>query len=144
MTDSDALSGGAPSNAHLAYFLFRITMGVNMFFHGFMRPFTGLSDWVQPMAATFADTYLPMPLVLLFLYCLPFYEMALGAVLIVGFQTRLASIGGAVMMLVLLYGNTARQDWGTAGNNMHYTLYFAGMLALVHYDCYGLDKRRSS
>jgi thiosulfate dehydrogenase [quinone] large subunit len=142
--DSNIAAGDSPSNAQIGFFLFRVTIGVNMFFHGFMRPFTGLSAWEQPLAATFADTYLPMPLVHLVLYSLPFYEMVLGAMLVLGLFTRVAAIGGAVMMLGLLYGNTAKQDWGTVGNNMHYTLYFAGMLALQRFDWLALDNRRTT
>lgn len=141
--DTTSGDGKSPSNLQIGYFLFRLTIGVNMFFHGFMRPLTGLSAWVESQAASFVDTYLPMPLVHAFLYALPFYEMALGTLLILGLFTRWATIGGAVMMLALLYGNTARQDWGTAGNNMHYTLYFTGMLALHRYNWFALDKRRS-
>ncbi len=141
--DATSCCGGSPSNYQIAYFLFRLTMGVNMFFHGFMRPFTGLSTWEGPLAAMFVDTYLPMPLVHAFLYALPFYEIALGTLLILGLYTRWSTIAGAVMMLALLYGNTARQDWATVGNNMHYVLYFTGMLALHRYDWLALDQRRS-
>ncbi|MFL2547337.1 MAG: DoxX family membrane protein [Candidatus Rariloculaceae bacterium] len=142
--DSNIASGDSPSNAQIGFFLFRVTIGVNMFFHGFMRPFTGLSAWEQPLAATFVDTYLPMPLVHTVLYSLPFYEMVLGVLLVLGLFTRAAAIGGAVMMLGLLYGNTAKQDWATVGNNMHYTLYFAGMLALQRFDWLALDNRRAA
>ena len=134
---------GSPSNIRIGYFLFRITIGVNIFFHGFMRPLTGLSAWEAPMAATFADTYLPLPLVHAFLYTLPFVEMVLGAMMILGLFTRWAMIGGSVMMLLLVYGNTARQEWGTAGNNMVYALYFWIMLALQDYDWLALDNRRA-
>lgn len=141
--DTTSNDGKAPNNVQIAYFLFRLTIGVNMFFHGLMRPLTGLSAWVESQAASFADTYLPMPLVHAFLSSLPFYEIALGTLLILGLFTRWATIGGAIMMLALLYGNTARQDWGTAGNNMHYTLYFTGMLALHRFDWLALDNRRA-
>ena len=141
--DSNASPDDAASNLQIAYFLFRLSIGVNMFFHGFMRPFTGLSAWVETIGATFVDTYLPMPLVHAFLNVLPFFEMVLGALLILGLFTRWATIAGTVMMLGLLYGNTARQDWGTAGNNMHYVLYFTGMLALHRFDWLALDNRRA-
>ena len=141
--DSNAGPANSPSNLQIGYFLFRLSIGVNMFFHGFMRPFTGLSAWEEPLAATFVDTYLPMPLVHAFLYVLPFFEMILGALLILGLFTRLATIAGTLMMLGLLYGNTARQDWATVGNNMHYVLYFTGMLAMHRFDWLALDNRRA-
>ncbi len=134
---------GSVNNFRLGYVLFRITIGVNIFFHGFMRLLTGLSAWEVPQAAVFADTYLPMPLVHAFLYTLPFIEVALGAMMILGLFTRWAMIGGAVMMLSLVFGNTARQEWGTVGNNMLYSLYFWIMLTLQRYDWFGLDSRRA-
>ena len=148
MTASDLLNpnsspDGARSNIRIGYFLFRITIGVNIFFHGFMRLLTGLSAWEAPTAAAFADTYLPLPLVHLFLYTLPFIEVFLGTMMTLGLFTRWAMIGGAVMMLLLVFGNTARQEWGTVGNNMLYALYFWIMLALQHYDWLALDNRRN-
>ena len=142
LLDPSANPDGPVSNMRIGYFLFRITIGVNIFFHGFMRLLAGLGAWATPVAETFADTYLPMSLVLAFLYTLPYVEVVLGVMMTLGLFTRWAMIGGSVMMLVLLYGNTARQDWGTVGNNMHYALYFWIMLALQHYDWLALDNRR--
>ncbi|MEE8092956.1 MAG: DoxX family protein [Gammaproteobacteria bacterium] len=143
LLDPSSNPDGTVSNIRIGYFLFRITIGVNIFFHGFMRLLTGLSVWEVPTAAAFTDTYLPMPLVHLFLYTLPFVEVVLGTLMTLGLFTRWAMIGGAVMMLLLVYGNTARQEWGTVGNNMLYALYFWIMLALQHYDWLALDNRRS-
>lgn len=142
LLDLSANPDGSVSNIRIGYFLFRITIGVNIFFHGFMRLLTGLSAWEGSTAAAFADTYLPMPLVHLFLYSLPYFEVVLGAAMTLGLFTRWAMIGGAVMMLALVYGNTARQEWGTVGNNMLYALYFWIMLALQPLDWLALDNRR--
>ena len=59
--------GGAPTNMQIGYFFMRIMLGMNLFFHGFMRIVTGVSAWEIPMAATFEDTFLPMTLVHTFL-----------------------------------------------------------------------------
>ena len=79
-----------------------------------------------------------------FLHVLPYYELVLGTMLTLGLFTWWSSIAGALMMLALLFGNTTRQDWGTAGSNMHYTLYFCILIAANAYDSFALDKRRSS
>ncbi len=144
LLDPSSNPDGFTNNIRIGYFLFRITIGVNIFFHGFMRLSTGLSAWEIATAAAFTDTYLPMPLVHLFLYTLPFIEVILGTLMTLGLCTRWAMIGGAVMMLLLVYGNTARQEWGTVGNNMLYALYFWIMLALHHYDWLALDNRRAT
>ena len=49
----------AESSYRIAYALFRITLGVNMFFHGFMRIISDTSAWVEGQAVTFSDSFLP-------------------------------------------------------------------------------------
>ena len=75
---------------------------------------------------------------------LPYYELVLGTLLTLGLFTWWSSIAGALMMLALLFGNTTRQDWGTAGNNMHYTLYFCILIAANAYDSFCVDNRRAA
>ena len=132
------------SSYKIAYALFRITLGVNMFFHGFMRIISDTGAWVEGQVVTFSDSFLPEMWVRIFLHMLPYYELVLGTLLTLGLFTWWSSVGGALMMLVLLFGNTTRQDWGTAGNNMHYTLYFCLLIAASAWDSYCLDNRRAA
>ena len=133
---------GGVSNLQLAYFLFRFTLGVNIFFHGFMRIATGLTAWVMLQGEPFAKSPLPMWSVHAFLYVLPFIEVILGTLTTLGLYTRWALLGGSVMMFILVFGNDMRQDWGTVGNNMHYVLYYVRMIAGLRFDCFALDTRR--
>lgn len=132
------------SDFQLAYAIFRITLGVNIFFHGAMRLITGLNDWVLLQSEAFVDTLLPMWAIRAFLTFLPFYEVVLGALTTAGLYTRWALLGGSAMMFVLVFGNLTRQDWGTVGNNMHYVLYYALMIAAFRYNCWALDTRKAS
>ncbi|MDE0005532.1 MAG: DoxX family membrane protein [Rhodospirillaceae bacterium] len=132
------------SSYRMAYALFRITLGVNMFFHGFMRIISDTGAWVEGLVLTFSDSFLPEMWVRIFLYVLPWYELVLGTLLTLGLFTWWTCVGGALMMLVLLFGNTTRQDWGTAGNNMHYTLYFCLLIAAHAWDSFCLDNRRAA
>ena len=136
-------AGKTVTNLQIGYFLFRLTLGVDIFFHGFMRLLTGLSAWEVGQAAAFVDTPLPMPLVHLFLYTLPFIEIALGACTILGLFTRWALIGGSVMMMILVFGNTQRQEWATVGNNMHYVLYYWLLIIRQCDNWLALDNRRA-
>ena len=43
------------SRFQMAYALLRITMGVNMFFHGFMRIISDTGAWVDGQVALFTD-----------------------------------------------------------------------------------------
>ena len=59
-TDTSAGRGrwgilGSVSDLELAYAAFRITLGVNIFFHGAMRLLTGLDPWVTMQAKVFVD-----------------------------------------------------------------------------------------
>ena len=134
----------AVDDIRLAYTAFRLTLGVNIFFHGAMRLITGLEAWVNMQAMAFEnDPLLPMWSVRAFLFVLPFIEVVLGALTALGLYTRWALIGGSAMMFVLVFGNLTRQDWGTVGNNMHYVLYYALMIAALRYNAFALDCRKS-
>jgi thiosulfate dehydrogenase [quinone] large subunit len=129
----------------LAYSAFRITLGMNIFFHGAMRLITSLDAWATMESALFTkQPILPMWSVSLFLHVLPFVEVVLGALTFLGLYTRWALIAGSVMMLLLVFGNDVRQDWNTVGNNMHYVLYYVGLIAALKYNAFALDKRRGS
>ena len=136
---------GAVSDLELAYAAFRITLGVNIFFHGAMRLITGLDAWVTMQAAVFNDNpLLPMWSVVAFLYVLPFVEVVLGALTTLGLFTRWALLAGSAMIFWLVFGNLTRQDWGTVGNNMHYVLYYSLMIAGLRFNCFALDTRRAA
>jgi thiosulfate dehydrogenase [quinone] large subunit len=135
---------GSANPFQVGYALFRITLGVNIFFHGFMRLITDLGAWEASQAALFTETFLPMPLVHAFLYALPFIEVFLGIFTVLGLLTHWALIGGSLMMLILLFGNTARQEWGTAGNNMHYVLYYYVLIVRLGDNWLALDNRRAN
>ena len=138
------ISLSAVDDLQLAYAIFRFTLGVNVFFHGAMRLITGLDAWVTLQGAAFADSpLLPMWAVTAFLTVLPFVEVVLGALLALGLYTRFALLAGSAMIFVLLFGNLTRQEWGTVGNNMHYVLYYALLIAAQRYNAFALDKRRA-
>lgn len=132
------------SSFQMAYALFRITLGVNMFFHGFMRIISDTGAWVDSQVALFPESFLPTLWVTAFLWVLPFFEVVFGTLLTLGLFTYWMSVTGALMMLVLIFGNTTRQAWGVVGNNMHYTVYFCVLVAAHAHNWLALDNRRSS
>ncbi len=132
------------SSFQMAYALFRITLGVNMFFHGFMRIISDTGAWVDSQVALFPESFLPTLWVTAFLWVLPFFEVVFGTLLTLGLFTYWMSVTGALMMLVLIFGNTTRQAWGVVGNNMHYTVYLCVLVAAHAHNWLALDNRRSS
>lgn len=129
----------------LGYSALRITLGMNIFFHGAMRLITGLDAWAVKEEALFTtQPLLPMWSVSAFLHVLPFVEVTLGVLTLIGLYTRWALIAGSIMILLLVFGNDVRQDWNTVGNNMHYVLYYALLIAGLRYNAFALDTRRGT
>jgi len=144
IVESDLTVGGSPTNLQIGYFFFRLMLGVNLFFHGFMRVLTGVSAWEIPMAATFEDTYLPMTLVHTFLYMIPYIEIVLGSLTLLGLYTRWALLMGVSFYLILMFGHTARQNWSGVHIVMHYGLYYWILLVLQGQNWLALDNLRKT
>ncbi len=127
----------------LGYLFLRIFLGMNLFNHGLMRFLTGLTAWEQPLAETFVNTYLPMPMVHFALYLIPFVEFIIGTFLLLGLLTQRALLGSLLLFTVLMYGHTVRQNWEGAHLMMHYGVYCWILLAFRRYNWLALDKRKT-
>ena len=88
----------------------------------------------------FQKTPLPGWSVYTFGYVLPIVETLVGASVLFGLQTRRALISGSVLMLVLTFGSTLRQDWPTVGIQLTYSLVYSFLLAGIRFDSYGIDQ----
>jgi thiosulfate dehydrogenase [quinone] large subunit len=87
----------------------------------------------------FQKTFLPAWLVYAFGLSLPWAEALLGLLVFIGLRTRAALIGGALLMLILTFGTTLRQDWQNAELQLIYAAVYAALLAGRHNDLYSLD-----
>ena len=103
-----------------AYLLLRLITGVNFFGHGFARIFTGshLSGFAQGMVKSMAAAPLPPSLTLATGYTVPCVELLIGTLLLLGLFTRAALTLALLLMLVLMFGVTLKQDWPTAGSQL--------------------------
>jgi thiosulfate dehydrogenase (quinone) large subunit len=117
---------------HHAYLLLRLLTGFDFFGHGFARIFTGthLSGFAQGMVKSMATSPLPPSLTLVSGYAIPVVELLIGVLLLLGFFTRAALTLAFLLMMVLMFGVTMKQDWTAAGQQMVYglilaTLFFA-------------------
>jgi thiosulfate dehydrogenase [quinone] large subunit len=122
---------------HQAYVLLRVLTGVDFFMHGFARIFTGthLSGFAQGMVKSMATTPLPPSLALASGYIIPCVELFIGMLLLSGLFTRAALMLGLLLMCVLMFGVTLKQDWPTAGSQLLYGIVLAALLfARQRYD----------
>lgn len=136
-------------NLGIAYLVLRGTLGLNIFTHGVSRILTGTRAFANSLLPLFEKTPLPAWSVHAFGQVLPWLEMGVGFLVLIGLRTRAALIGGSFLMFVLTFGTTLRQDWSTAGIQLLYTLVYVLLLSFVTFDWYSVDalvfsaKRRS-
>jgi thiosulfate dehydrogenase (quinone) large subunit len=114
----------------VAYVLLRVLVGMDFLGHGFARIFTGthLSGFAHGMAAGMATAPLPPSLVLLIGYVVPCVELVLGLLLLAGVATRLTLVTALLLMLLLMFGITMKQDWNAAAQQLLYGFVLAVLL----------------
>jgi thiosulfate dehydrogenase [quinone] large subunit len=127
-------------NKAIAYLLMRLALGVNIFGHGFFRFLSGLSAFAHGASIPIDKGPLPHSLSMAFLYAVPFVEVVVGLLLILGLFTRVALILGQLNMIALVVGITSVQNWVTATSQLEYSFVFFAMLWLVEADTISLDR----
>ena len=138
----DFLDNAVPErnrNIVVAYLLLRVTIGVNILIHGVSRLLTSPATFAHALVPMFQKTPLPVWSVYGFGLVLPWVEAVLGFAILIGFRTRIALIAGSLLILVLTFGSTLRQDWESAGLQLIYAGMYAALLAFQDRDVYSLD-----
>ncbi len=130
-------------NHQLAYFLLRLTLGLNFTMHAVSRFLSGLPKFVDGMVNGFENTILPAVLVRPFGYILTFNELTVGVLLLLGLFTRAAATAGALVMMALIFGSSLQQKWEAVSQQMIYAVFFFLVLHFLENNRYSLDARRS-
>ncbi|MDR3714110.1 MAG: DoxX family membrane protein [Puia sp.] len=126
------------TNTKGAFLLARLAIATSMFGHGLVRLFklNGFSAW---MVHNFQKSILPEALVIPFSYALPFAEFLTGLLLLIGLFTRTALIGGAIVMIILLFGTTMIENWEAIPTQLIHVTFFAGLLSQLQYNTFSMD-----
>lgn len=112
------------THKQLAQLIIRIGLGINMLMHGLVR-LPKLTTFVTKTEAGFATTILPTLLTRAFLYTLPFVELTVGIMILLGGQlTKWGYFAGGLVIGALLFGTTLKEDWAGAGTQMIYVIAF--------------------
>jgi thiosulfate dehydrogenase (quinone) large subunit len=135
VTNSDLWSDQA-----LAYTLLRLTLGVTIFVHGANRILHGVQNFAAGMDKDFAGTILPALMVHLFGLTLPFFEAVVGALLIIGLLTRAALLVGALLIAVLVFGTTLREQFMIVGIQLIYAAIYFVLISNLHHNSISLDR----
>lgn len=131
--------GSSMRYSGFAYLLLRLPLAMSMLGHGLAR-ISKLNDFSQGMAAQFEATWLPQALVQPFAYFLPYLELNLGILLLLGLFTRVASAVGVGLMVALIFGSCLLENWDAVMTQMFYGLYFSLLVAFAYeHNRYSLD-----
>ena len=131
----------------IAYLLFRVFVGVNIALHGISRLAAGAATFQGEVKKQFAHAPLPHAAVALFALVLPWAEALVGLLILAGLFTRIALIGGALLMIVLTFGTSLVQDWQIAGVQLIYAIAYLLLLCLLSHNRWSIDavlQRRGS
>jgi thiosulfate dehydrogenase (quinone) large subunit len=126
----------------LAYALLRVNLGINVAIHGVSRIWSGVGVFASTLANQFQSTPLPGTAVSAFAYALPWVEAIIGVLILFGLFTREALAAASVLMAILMFGATLRQDWNAAGFQVAYALAYFILLSLCRYNRFALDDLR--
>jgi len=104
--------------------LMRLSLGMLFFVAAlgkFLAP-DGIGGVAQKMTGSFANTWLPAILVAPYAHVLPFLEIAVGALLILGLCTRWVFFLTGLLLVSLAFGMLVLQQPAVVGTNLTYVL----------------------
>jgi len=116
-------------------------MGVNMFTHGVAR-LLDLEKFNMWMIGQFSDTILPEFLVSLSSYMIPFAELIIGVLLILGLFTSRALLLGALLITILVFGSGLQENWNVMSSQMIYAVFFFILSYMIELNKFSLDNLR--
>jgi thiosulfate dehydrogenase [quinone] large subunit len=114
-------------------------LGVVIFLHGVVRLAGHYQQFVGGTIQSFAKTPLSAGAVHFAALCIPSAEAVLGFFILTGLLTRLALIGGALLMIFLLFGKSMQQDWTTVAIQLVYAFLYFVLLAYRGWNRLALD-----
>jgi thiosulfate dehydrogenase [quinone] large subunit len=145
MTNSAITRGqgdvGWQSDAALAYAIFRLTFGVNIGFRGVVRiTVNGLDQFSAGLMKQFEPTWFPPFAISSFGHVIPWVEMTVGFLLILGLFTRPALVIGGLLMTSLTFGTMYLQNFDLAWLQLTYAIAFFLLLASRSWNVISLDR----
>src|ERR1039458_4909550 len=123
----------------IAYLLLRLTLGANIFLHGFSRLIGDHAAFAAYMDKQMHNAPLPGFLVHFVAVVLPWCEGTVGLLMILGLWTSVALIAGSLLMLTLQIGICLAQNWDVAGVQLIYVLLYFVLLTYCDRNPWSID-----
>ena len=135
-----ALPADWRSDTSLAYAIFRLMFGTNLMLRGVDRVFfLGLDNFGNGMVKQFEMTWIGAGMIQPFAHTLPWIEIVMGALVIVGLFTRPALVVGGLMMTALTFGTMFLRNFDLAWLQLTYAIAFFLLLATHSWNLISLD-----
>ena len=123
----------------LGYGLLRLTLGLNFLLHSYGR-WLDMGKFVGTVVNGFAHLPLPGWSVRAFATVIPFWEPAVGLLLVLGLWTRWALAAGALLIALLTLGTAMRGEYPVLSEQLVYALVFFVLLVFrARGDRFGVD-----
>ncbi len=129
-------------NPGRTYLMARLPIAVSMLGHGLDR-IPKIQVFRDHLVDQFSNSILPLKLVGPFGTALPFLELGIGILLLLGLFTRSACVIGAISMLALIFGSCLLEQWDNVLAQMLYSLYFVMLYYYAFYNRYSFDSLMS-
>ena len=129
-------------NPGRTYLMARLPIAVSALGHGLDR-IPKLQIFSDHLISQFSKSILPIKLIGPFSMLLPFIELGVGILLILGLFTRFACVVGLVTMLALILGSCLIEQWDNVLSQMLYSLYFVMLYYYSFYNRYSFDRLMS-
>jgi thiosulfate dehydrogenase [quinone] large subunit len=126
-----------------AYVMFRMALGFDMFMHGASRLISGWPSFVEGLVREFQATILPSWTVRAMATCIPFVEVAIGVLIVVGFATRWCLAAGVALMCALIFGSALQGKMDVVTQQLLYAGAFSALLATARWNRFSIDRNRS-
>jgi len=141
---SEFPKGGELMTKHreIAYALLRLTLGIVFLFAGIGKFMGGLGHFVGTMNQQFSGK-LPAAIVMPFAYVLPFGEVTVGALIVLGLFTRVGLTLSGLLLIGLTFGTVMLGDFPTVAHNVQYGLVNFVLLWLADLDNFSIDHMRT-
>ena len=137
---TNSVSNEVDVDRALGCLLLRMILGLNIALHGITRVFIGsLGTFVGNTVKQFEKTVLPVWQVQAFATVIPFAEIAIGVMLLLGLKTRWTLIAGMLLMAGLVFGTAMRSDWTLLELQMFYVLLYFVLFMCQRWDAYSIQ-----
>lgn len=123
----------------IAYALLRVTLGIMFLFFGIGKFTIGIGNFASGMQQNFAGK-LPSFLLVPFTYILPFAEVAIGLLLLLGLLNVFGLILAGLLMVALVFGMVLQGQAPTVANNVFYGVVIFILLWFAEYNRFSLDR----